>query len=75
MADATIAERRLGLVSAWCGRLRAALAERSPAPLLVPPPALCTDNGAMIAACAYYRLQAGDIARLDLDIAPGLRIG
>jgi N6-L-threonylcarbamoyladenine synthase len=55
--------------------LRAALAEHSPAPLLVPPPALCTDNGAMIAACAYYRLQAGDIAPLDLDIAPSLRIG
>ena len=55
--------------------LRAALAERSPAPLLVPPPALCTDNGAMIAACAHYRLAAGDIAPLDLDIAPGLRIG
>ena len=55
--------------------LRAALAQRSPAPLLVPPPALCTDNGAMIAACAYHRLQAGDIAPLDLDIASGLRIG
>ena len=55
--------------------LRASLAERSPAPLLVPPPALCTDNGAMIAACAHYRLAAGDIAPLDLDIAPGLRIG
>ncbi|MEO8456336.1 MAG: tRNA (adenosine(37)-N6)-threonylcarbamoyltransferase complex transferase subunit TsaD [Chloroflexota bacterium] len=55
--------------------LRAALAERSPAPLLVPPPALCTDNGAMIAACAHYRLLAGDIAPLDLDIAPGLQIG
>jgi N6-L-threonylcarbamoyladenine synthase len=55
--------------------LRAALARRSPAPLLVPPPALCTDNGAMIAACAFYRLQAGDIAPLNLDIAPGLRIG
>ena len=28
MADAAIAERRLGLVSGWCGRLLAALAER-----------------------------------------------
>jgi N6-L-threonylcarbamoyladenine synthase len=55
--------------------LRAELARRSPAPLLVPPPALCTDNGAMIAACAFHRLAAGDIAPLDLDIAPGLRIG
>jgi N6-L-threonylcarbamoyladenine synthase len=55
--------------------LRAELARRTSAPLLVPPPALCTDNGAMIAACAHYRLAAGDIAPLDLDIAPGLRIG
>jgi N6-L-threonylcarbamoyladenine synthase len=56
-------------------RLRAVLAERSPAPLLVPPPALCTDNGAMIAACAFHRLGAGEIVPLDMDIAPGLRIG
>ncbi len=56
-------------------RLRAVLAERSPVPLLVPTPVLCTDNGAMIAACAFHRLQSGDIAPLDLDIAPGLRIG
>jgi N6-L-threonylcarbamoyladenine synthase len=55
--------------------LRAELARRSPAPLLVPPPALCTDNGAMIAACAFHRLAAGDIAPLDMDIAPALRIG
>ena len=46
-----------------------------PCPLRVPPPALCTDNGAMIAACAYYRFQAGQRDSLDLDIQPGLRIG
>ena len=34
-------------------RLRAALPQRLP--LHVPPPALCTDNGAMIAAAGYYR--------------------
>jgi N6-L-threonylcarbamoyladenine synthase len=55
--------------------LRAQLAERSRMPVLVPPPALCTDNGAMIAACGYYRLQAGDTAKLDTDVAPGLVIG
>jgi len=55
--------------------LRASLAERSHVPVVVPAPALCTDNGAMIAACGYHRLQAGDIAPLDLDIQPGLRIG
>ncbi len=57
--------------------LRAELARRSPLPVLVPPPALCTDNGAMIAACAHRRLLAGPSAegRLDLDVQPGLHIG
>jgi N6-L-threonylcarbamoyladenine synthase len=55
--------------------LRHELADRSPVPVLVPAPILCTDNGAMIAACAYYRLEAGDVAPLDLDVAPALRIG
>ena len=56
-------------------RLRQALAERLPLPLRVPPPDLCTDNAAMIAACAHYRLQQGDVAPLDVDVQPGLRIG
>ncbi len=56
-------------------RLRAVLAERSPVPVLAPPPALCTDNGAMVAACGWWRLQAGDRAPLDVDVQPGLRIG
>jgi N6-L-threonylcarbamoyladenine synthase len=55
--------------------LRRELGARAPVPVTVPPPVLCTDNGAMIAACAYYRLQAGDIAPLDLDVAPGMRFG
>jgi N6-L-threonylcarbamoyladenine synthase len=55
--------------------LRRELATRSNVAVLVPPPVLCTDNGAMIAACAYHRLQAGDVAPLDLDVAPGLRFG
>ncbi|HUF54060.1 MAG TPA: tRNA (adenosine(37)-N6)-threonylcarbamoyltransferase complex transferase subunit TsaD [Dehalococcoidia bacterium] len=55
--------------------LRRVLAERSPVPVVVPPPALCTDNGAMIAACAYYRHAAGDVAALDLDINVALKIG
>jgi N6-L-threonylcarbamoyladenine synthase len=55
--------------------LRAALQERSPAPVLVPPPSLCTDNGAMIAACGHYRVAAGDVGALDLDVEPGLKIG
>ncbi len=55
--------------------LRRVLAERSPVPVVVPPPDLCTDNGAMIAACAHYRFTAGDVAPLSLDIDPALKIG
>ncbi len=55
--------------------LRTALAERSPVPLRVPEPALCTDNAAMIAACGWYRWRAGNVAGLDVDVQPGLRIG
>ncbi len=55
--------------------LRRELAARSPLPVVVPPPALCTDNGAMIAACGWQRLQRAQTAGLDADINPGLRIG
>ncbi|RLC56133.1 MAG: tRNA (adenosine(37)-N6)-threonylcarbamoyltransferase complex transferase subunit TsaD [Chloroflexi bacterium] len=55
--------------------LRRVLAERSPVPIVVPPPELCTDNGAMIAACAHHRFAAGDVAPLSLDIDPALKIG
>jgi N6-L-threonylcarbamoyladenine synthase len=55
--------------------LRQVVAARSSLPLRVPPPSLCTDNGAMIAACAHYRFQTGQRDGLDLDIEPGLRIG
>jgi len=54
--------------------LRRWLVERSPVPVLVPPPQLCTDNAAMIAACGYYRFQRGEVAGLDLDVVPGLRL-
>jgi N6-L-threonylcarbamoyladenine synthase len=56
------------------GLLRQRLAENSPLPVLVPPPILCTDNAAMIAACGYYRLQAGKTNSLDLDVIPGLKL-
>jgi N6-L-threonylcarbamoyladenine synthase len=52
------------------GVLRESLIARSPLPVFAPPPLLCTDNGAMIAACAHYRfddLRAG----WDLDPRPG----
>ncbi len=55
--------------------LRAALRERSPIPVRLPRPDLCTDNGAMIAACGWWRLRAGEAAPLSVDVRPGLRIG
>jgi N6-L-threonylcarbamoyladenine synthase len=41
-------------------------------PLVVPRPALCTDNGAMIGAAAARRFVAGTRAGLDLDARPSL---
>ncbi|TMD28465.1 MAG: tRNA (adenosine(37)-N6)-threonylcarbamoyltransferase complex transferase subunit TsaD [Chloroflexi bacterium] len=41
-------------------------------PLIVPRPALCTDNGAMIGAAGARRLEVGDLAGLDLDARPSL---
>ena len=47
----------------------------SPVPVLIPPPHLCTDNAAMVAACGYYHFQAGKVSGYDLDIVPSLGIG
>jgi N6-L-threonylcarbamoyladenine synthase len=47
----------------------------SPVPVLIPPPHLCTDNAAMVAACGYYHLQAGKISGYDLDVVPSLSLG
>jgi len=56
------------------GLLREQLIKLSPLPVLVPPPVLCTDNAAMIAACGYYRLRAGRADSLDLDVVPSLKL-
>jgi N6-L-threonylcarbamoyladenine synthase len=55
------------------GPLRRELARRAPVPVHVPPPVLCTDNGAMVAACAAYRFEERR-AGWDLDIEPGLPV-
>ena len=58
-------------------QLRATLQERVRAdglPLLVPPPAWCTDNGAMIGAAAGYRFAAGDRAEASLEAIPNLAL-
>ena len=54
--------------------LRRRLVEASPVEVLVPDPGLCTDNAAMIAACAYYRLQNYAPDGLDMDIYPSLKV-
>ncbi len=54
--------------------LRNRLVKNSPIPVLVPEPVLCTDNAAMIAACGYYRFQAGKTDGLDLDVVPSLKM-
>ncbi len=55
--------------------LREKVTHDSPLPVIIPPPVLCTDNGAMIAACAYYQYQRGEQFGLELDIDPALPLG
>ncbi len=56
--------------------LRQQMMERAPVPVIVPPPVLCTDNGAMIAACACFYLQEGGYERGQLlDVVPSLSLG
>ena len=40
-------------------------------PVVIPRPGLCIDNGAMIAACAYFKKYEH---KIDLDVNPGLSI-
>lgn len=54
------------------GPLRLACTERTPVPVLIPAPRLCTDNGAMIAAAGYYRFTRGIRSGMDLDATPSL---
>jgi len=59
------------------GVLRASLAaaaEEHSLRLHIPPPRLCTDNAAMIAAAGTARLRAGERAPLDLNAQPNLAL-
>ena len=53
-------------------RLRQRIRSDSPLPAVIPPPILCTDNGAMIAAAAFYQYQRGQTNDLSLDVDPSL---
>jgi N6-L-threonylcarbamoyladenine synthase len=57
--------------------LRERIADRATAlgiPLLVPRPALCTDNAAMIGAAGFFRAMAGSRADTNLDARPSLKL-
>ena len=56
--------------NAYLRQRLAALAGRSDASLVVPPPALCTDNGAMIAWAGLERLRLGMTDGLDVAARP-----
>jgi len=55
-------------------KLRETFKERSHIPVLIPPPLLCTDNAAMVAACGYYQYRQGRSDRLDMDVIPDLQL-
>jgi N6-L-threonylcarbamoyladenine synthase len=52
--------------------LRETLTKRAPVSVRLPPPVLCTDNAAMVAACGYFRFNRGERAGLDQDVLTGL---
>ncbi len=56
-------------------RLRQRVLAESPVPAIIPAPVLCTDNGAMIAAGAFYQMQRGEVSDLALDVDPSLPFG
>jgi len=58
-------------------RLRTLMAERAAqvgVEVFIPPPDLCTDNGAMIAAAGYFRLQRGERTDLAVGADPSLSL-
>lgn len=55
--------------------LRSVISAKSPVPVLIPAPILCTDNGAMVAACGYFHLGRGLVSTQAIDVDPGLSLG
>ena len=54
--------------------LRETTVKRVDVPVYYPPIFLCTDNAAMVGACAHRHLEAGETADWDLDVVAGLRL-
>ena len=55
-------------------RLRIRMNSDSTVPVIIPAPRLCTDNGAMIGAAAYYRFRDGYSQEWDMDAIPNLKL-
>ncbi|MDX2343735.1 MAG: tRNA (adenosine(37)-N6)-threonylcarbamoyltransferase complex transferase subunit TsaD [Acidimicrobiia bacterium] len=77
--DATGVDRVAGRGGVLANRrLRAKLqaeADKHGVALHLPSPALCTDNGAMIAAAGEFRLERGEITPWATDVSSSLRLG
>lgn len=54
--------------------LRETMLVRTPVPISIPSPMLCTDNAAMIASCGYFRFVAGKTCDWDLDVNANLKL-
>jgi N6-L-threonylcarbamoyladenine synthase len=54
--------------------LRQAMKEAVDIPVRVPPPELCTDNAAMIAAAAHWHFVNGRRDSLNMDVIPSLQL-
>lgn len=54
--------------------LREQVRARADLPVLIPPPKLCIDNGAMIASAAWWHVQRGEQSGWDLDVVPSLKL-
>ena len=55
--------------------LREEIADKSPVPVFIPRPNLCTDNGAMIAMTGWIKFKEKPSPQWDLDVIPGMKIG
>jgi N6-L-threonylcarbamoyladenine synthase len=53
---------------------RLKLSNEAPVTVFIPPPAMCTDNAAMVAACAYFSGFERTPDGADLDVAPALAL-
>lgn len=55
-------------------RLRERMKATADVPVLIPPPKLCIDNGAMIASAAWWHFERGERSGWDLDVIPSLAL-